>query len=71
MLKYVRDENDNLYIFSFKVIHSHLVEALKIKPKSAGFLLISGENMVAYGKSTSLNIKALPDDIDLIKKQMK
>ena len=71
MLKYIRDENDMLYIFSFPIMHSDLVNALKIKPKSAVFLLITGENMVAYGKSTSLDVCSLPDDIDLIKKQIK
>ena len=70
MLKYIRDDKDNFYMFTNDIQHKDVSEALKITPKSAGFYMADDRNALAFGKSITLNIGALPDDIVLIKKQM-
>ena len=70
MLKYIRDEKDMFYLFSNEVQHKDVAESLRATVKSAGFYMADGEDSLAYGKSPSLDIGALPDDIVLIKQQM-
>jgi hypothetical protein len=70
MLKYIRDEKDQFYLFSNDIKHATVAETLKLAPKSAGFYMSDDANALAFGKSMTLNLGALPDDIVLIKKQM-
>ena len=70
MLKYIRDQKDNVFLFSMGVEHKDVAEALKIVPKSAAFLIADGEDVLITGNSTSLSIGPLSDDVAFIKTQM-
>jgi len=70
MLKYIRDTDDKIWLFSFHVEHKFVADSLKITPKSAGFFLCDGDFATAYGRSETLNIDSMPDDINLCKEEM-
>ena len=70
MLKYIRDVSGQIVIFSQAIEHKTICDNLKMTPKSAGFFLSSEGYSLAYGKSSTLDIGALPEDVDLIKQQM-
>ena len=61
-LKYVRFLNDTFIIFSCGINHKHACCGVYVKPESAGFLMIEGDKVLAYGKSVTLEIKSDPTD---------
>ena len=52
---------DRVVIFDMIQRHADVAQALKVKPFSAGFMLLADE-ITCWGEATSLGLKSHPDD---------
>jgi len=70
MPKYIRDQNDNVFIFPLNWKHADVAMRLGIKPKSAGSFSASYDGIVINNRSESLNLDTMPDDTKIIESQI-
>jgi hypothetical protein len=70
LVKYIRGHDNKIAVFPMTDEHKTTAETLHITPKSAGFFIAEDGFSMAYGDSTSLNLKSLPEDTELVAKSL-
>ena len=69
-MKYIRDDNSNIVIFSSGLNHKDVAEGLNLKPASAGSVSLIDSEVSVSGESFTLGISSNPEDSLRIKTQL-
>jgi len=70
MMKYIRMEDGDFYIFSEGLTHSNVARQVQARNAvSAGFVRFSKEGPVCYGESFSLKLYSDPKDTTELRRQ--